>query len=141
MKEEFVMRLVKIFTVLFVWLTLFLSIATTTTFAEEQKIPEVIQVTGRGSAPEGAFHFQIKAFARRAAQFDALRQLAENIYDFSTDVKFKLLVKEDEITSMVTVTRLIADNARIVSEKSIGNDGYEVIMEMPMAPFIKVIGK
>lgn len=92
-----------------------------------------ITVTGMGVAPPNAINaVQARLLARRAAQADAYRQLAELVKGVSVDSA--TTVENYMVTSDVTQTKVdaVIHGARIVSENAIPGGGYEMTMSMPM---------
>ena len=93
----------------------------------------VIRATGGGVAPAGARTVaQARMMARRAAIADAYRQLAEYVGGVNVDAETTVdmaAVQSDVIRTKVNAT---SRGARIVSEGTTGDGGYEVTMEVPM---------
>ncbi len=93
----------------------------------------VIRATGGGVAPAGARTVaQARMMARRAAIADAYRQLAEYVGGVNVDAETTVdmaAVQSDVIRTKVNAT---IRGARIVSEGTTGDGGYEVTMEVPM---------
>ena len=93
----------------------------------------VIRATGGGVAPAGARTMaQARMMARRAAIADAYRQLAEYVGGVNVDAETTVdmaAVQSDVIKTKVKAT---IRGARIVSEGSTADGGYEVTMEVPM---------
>ena len=91
-----------------------------------------ITVTGSGVVPRGAIGAQARLLARRAAQADAYRQLAEVVkgvqVDASTTVEMAM-IQSDTVNLQVSA---VIQGARIVSENFTTDGAYEVTMELPM---------
>lgn len=91
-----------------------------------------ITVTGSGVVPHGAVGAQARLLARRAAQADAYRQLAEVVkgvqVDASTTVEMAM-IQSDTINLQVSA---VIQGAKIVSENFTTDGAYEVTMELPM---------
>ena len=91
-----------------------------------------ITVTGSGVVPRGAVGAQARLLARRAAQADAYRQLAEVVkgvqVDASTTVEMAM-IQSDTVNLQVSA---VIQGARIVSENFTTDGAYEVTMELPM---------
>ena len=119
----------------------FLFSATSPTFAEKNE--EFITVTGTGYGPKGAnpngsFY---RSFARQAAKFDALRQLAENVDGVQVVAETsaeKGNIIYDRITFLIDeeISALLEKNAKQVGEAKFftADDGKiycEVTMKCP----------
>ena len=94
---------------------------------------QVITVTGTGFAPDGDYNpTRSKLLARRAAIDEAYRQLAEIVY--GVKVTGETTVSEMTLVSDIIKTRVEASikGARQISEREIGDGGYEVTMQMPL---------
>ena len=92
-----------------------------------------ITVQGMGVAPTRArTPAQAKMMARRAAQVDAYRQLAELAKGVQVDGE--TTVEDMEVTSDIVKTKVSAfvHGARIVSEEATSDGGYYVTMEVPL---------
>ena len=91
-----------------------------------------ITVTGSGVVPRGAVGAQARLLARRAAQADAYRQLAEVVkgvqVDASTTVEMAM-IQSDTVNLQVSA---VIQGAKIVSENFTTDGAYEVTMELPM---------
>ena len=91
-----------------------------------------ITVTGSGVVPRGAVGAQARLLARRAAQADAYRQLAEVVkgvqVDASTTVEMAM-IQSDTVNLSVSA---VIQGARIVSENFTTDGAYEVTMQLPM---------
>ena len=90
-----------------------------------------ITVQGMGVAPTYAVNaIQARMHARRAADDDAYRQLAEMVKGVNVDSE--TTVENMMVTSDVTKTKVTAliQGARIVSEQAVDGGGYTVTMEM-----------
>ncbi len=96
--------------------------------------------TGVGAPPEEAMNdAQRQLMARRAAQLDAYRNLAEQIMglqiDSSTTVR-NFVTESDEINSRV---QALIRGAQIVDEKELADGSWEVTMRLPLAPLASVV--
>lgn len=132
------MKLMKKFIAMLAVAAFILSTTTTTTFASDIDWKNnVIRATGVGMAPQSAWRFNWKSYARRAARLDALRNFAEASYgvtiETSVPITDIILMDTDKIISKVSVGKEIADNARTIAEKEIDGGGYEVTMELPLS--------
>ncbi|HEX3527104.1 MAG TPA: hypothetical protein VH988_08560 [Thermoanaerobaculia bacterium] len=95
---------------------------------KEAQTLQSLRVTGTGFASSEFPREQRKSLARRAAEVDARRRLAEML---ETRIQSKtevvdLGVKHDNVTA--TVDERVR-NARVVSERELADDGYEVVLE------------
>ena len=92
-----------------------------------------ITVTGMGVAPPNAYNAAVaRRLARRAAQVDAYRQLAELVKGVNVDST--TTVENYMVTSDVTQTKVSAviQGARIVSENVAADGAYEMTMSLPL---------
>ena len=93
---------------------------------------QMITVTGSGVPPAGARGGQARLLARRAAQADAYRQLAEIVkgvqVDAETTVEMAAL-KSDTVNLRVEA---VIKGAQIVDENITRDGVYEVTMQLPM---------
>ena len=91
-----------------------------------------ITVTGSGVVPRGAIGAQARLLARRAAQADAYRQLAEVVKGVQVDGQTTVemaMIQSDTVNLQVSA---VIQGARIVSENFTTDGAYEVTMELPM---------
>lgn len=91
-----------------------------------------ITVIGTGVPPAGAYGAQARIMARRAAQADAYRQLAEVVQGVQVDANTTVemaMVQSDTVNLKVSA---VIRGAKIVSENVTSDGAYEVTMELPM---------
>ena len=91
-----------------------------------------ITVIGTGVPPAGAYGAQARIMARRAAQADAYRQLAEVVKGVQVDANTTVemaMVQSDTVTLRVDA---VIRGAKIVAENVTSDGAYEVTMELPM---------
>lgn len=92
--------------------------AATPAFAEDN--PNVIRVTGIGYGPKGG-NFKgsfYRNYARQAARFDALRQLAEDIADIHIESFTDTVIDEGTVIVKTTADKKIA--AKLSKAKQVG---------------------
>ena len=94
---------------------------------------QLITVTGTGAAPQNAVNpAQARMLARRAAVADGYRQLADVVRGVQVDSE--TTVESMMVTSDIVKTKVSAmiQGARVVSERVVPGDGYEVTMQVSM---------
>ena len=93
---------------------------------------QTITVVGTGVPPAGTYAAQSRIMARRAAQADAYRQLAEIVKGVQVDANTTVemaMVKSDTVNLSVNA---IIKGAKVVSENFTSDGAVEVTMELPM---------
>ena len=114
----------------------FMMITMTGTFAAAAEMDwenSVITVEGMGIPPANSYNaVQARMMARRAAQLDAYRQLAEAVKGVNVDSETtveNMMVISDRTTTRVNA---LVQGARIVEEHVIPEGGYAVKMQLSM---------
>lgn len=93
---------------------------------------QTITVTGSGVVPPGTYGAQARIMAKRAAQADAYRQLAEVVKGVQVDANTTVemaMVSSDTINLSVSA---VIRGAKIVSENFTTDGAYEVTMQLPI---------
>lgn len=91
-----------------------------------------ITVIGTGVPPTGTYGAQARIMARRGAQADAYRQLAEIVKGVQVDANTTVemaMVQSDTVNLQVSA---VISGARIVDENVTADGAYEVTMELPL---------
>ena len=123
-------------------LTLLIFTPSLTTAATNHKVSDdqdIVHLTatgmGMGPANRSEKSSMYRTYARQAAKLDALRVLAEQVGGISVESYTEITeldVTADMVTSKINrgITTLVAQYARMTSEKVLPGGGYEVTMEM-----------
>jgi len=103
---------------------------------------ERITAVGNGAPPETAVNeAQARLMARRAAQLDALRNLAEKIKGIhitSRTLVRDFITESDEIQSRVEA---IIKGAKIIEEKERDDGSWQVTVSLDMAPLAELVSE
>nr|VFJ94036.1 MAG: LPP20 lipoprotein [Candidatus Kentron sp. LFY]VFJ97323.1 MAG: LPP20 lipoprotein [Candidatus Kentron sp. LFY] len=94
---------------------------------------QTVRATGLGAPPDAITNkTQRKILARRSAKVDAMRNLSEQLRQVtiqSRSTRDMAVMTEDEVTATVNAS---LRHAKVVSEKALEGELYEVVMEAPL---------